>query len=117
MWSTVYVRKYVWCENIVDADIIILFTANGRPDIVGDVLPEIKRIGQVAYLNCSAINLAPPAEVSHTLGKVPTLTGCLYMCIFVSLPIQSLEFKRHVSSLVSEGERWLCVFLILLGFA
>jgi hypothetical protein len=84
---------------------MIIFTANGRPDIVGDVLPEIKRIGQVAYLHCSAINLAPPAEVSHTLGKVSTLTGCLYMCIFVSLPIQSLEFKRHVSSSVSEGER------------
>jgi hypothetical protein len=33
MWSTVYVRKYVWCKNIVDANIMIIFTADTKMHI------------------------------------------------------------------------------------
>ncbi|XP_071175791.1 lachesin-like isoform X2 [Mytilus edulis] len=34
-----------------------------RPDIVDDILPEVKRLGQTAYLNCSVINLQSPAQL------------------------------------------------------
>ncbi|CAG2222083.1 unnamed protein product [Mytilus edulis] len=34
-----------------------------RPEIVDDILPEVKRLGQTAYLNCSVINLQSPAQL------------------------------------------------------
>ncbi|CAG2252770.1 unnamed protein product [Mytilus edulis] len=48
-----------------------VFTA--RPEIVDDILPEVKKQGQTAYLNCSVINLQSPAQVQWI--KLTTSSG------------------------------------------
>ncbi|OPL33545.1 lachesin, partial [Mytilus galloprovincialis] len=47
-----------------------VFTA--RPEIVDDILPEVKKQGQTAYLNCSVINLQSPAQVQWIKQTTPT---------------------------------------------
>ncbi|XP_063439092.1 lachesin-like [Mytilus trossulus] len=42
---------------------IICSVFAARPEIVDDILPEVKKLGQTAYLNCSVINLQSPAQL------------------------------------------------------
>lgn len=43
-----------------------------RPEIVDDILPEVKKQGQTAYLNCSVINLQSPAQLQWIKQTTPT---------------------------------------------
>ncbi|CAC5416127.1 unnamed protein product [Mytilus coruscus] len=43
-----------------------------RPEIVDDILPEVKQLGQTAYLNCSVINLQSPAQLQWIKLTTPT---------------------------------------------
>ncbi|CAC5416124.1 unnamed protein product [Mytilus coruscus] len=43
-----------------------------RPEIVDDVLPEVKKQGQTAYLNFSVINLQSPAQLQWIKQTTPT---------------------------------------------
>ncbi|CAC5416126.1 unnamed protein product [Mytilus coruscus] len=43
-----------------------------RPEIVDDILPEVKKQGQTAYLNCSVINLQFPAQLQWIKQTTPT---------------------------------------------
>lgn len=45
-----------------------------RPEIVDDILPEVKQQGQIGYLNCSVINLSESAVVSWIKETTPTNT-------------------------------------------
>ncbi|XP_052060075.1 lachesin-like isoform X2 [Mytilus californianus] len=43
-----------------------------RPEIVDDILPEVKKQGQTAYLNCSVINLQSPAQLQWIKQITPS---------------------------------------------
>ena len=43
-----------------------------RPEIVDDILPDVKQRGQTAYLNCSVINMQAPATVSILISPLCT---------------------------------------------
>lgn len=43
-----------------------------RPEIVDDILPDVKQRGQTAYLNCSVINLEAPASVQWVKDDTPS---------------------------------------------
>ncbi|CAC5367517.1 unnamed protein product [Mytilus coruscus] len=59
-----------WPQKTVD---LIVFTNAFGPEIVDDILPEVQRQGQTAYLDCAVINLQSTAQLQWI--KQTTSTG------------------------------------------
>ncbi|XP_063439091.1 uncharacterized protein LOC134720642 [Mytilus trossulus] len=62
--------KYLFSTVVLSSILCSVFAA--RPEIVGDILPELKKLGQTAYLNCSVINLQSPAQLQWIRKTLPS---------------------------------------------
>ncbi|XP_052073260.1 lachesin-like [Mytilus californianus] len=64
--------------TVLSSTIVCVSSMGTRPEIVDDILPEVKQQGQIGYLNCSVINLDPSsAELQWVKRTTPSGTPLL----------------------------------------